>query len=227
MRNILIILFLISTSSIADSQKNKTIENKLTTVLHNLKKFKKEKNYKISQLQKELDTLKKRFYSYKVKKEKELKKANSKLRLTRKELLNTKIQNKNKIKNIQNKLLKSQHKVKQSEAISQLTIQQSMEEAMSEPIPMQIEVQTEEDAPLAKIILPINSNTPWIEITVEDDMDIFQLAKLYYGDSNQYIHIYSANRDIIPSSLKLHNNMSLKIPITSQFRDQPIVLNRD
>jgi len=218
MRNILIILFLISTSSIADSQKNKTIENKLTTVLHNLKKFKKEKNYKISQLQKELDTLKKRFYSYKVKKEKELKKANSKLRLTRKELLNTKIQN---------KLLKSQHKVKQSEAISQLTIQQSMEEAMSEPIPMQIEVQTEEDAPLAKIILPINSNTPWIEITVEDDMDIFQLAKLYYGDSNQYIHIYSANRDIIPSSLKLHNNMSLKIPITSQFRDQPIVLNRD
>jgi len=227
MRNILIMLLFISSFSIADTQKDQTIENKLTTVLHNLKKFKKEKNHQISKLERELKSLKKEFNNYRIKKEKEVKKIRNKLRQTQKELLKNKIQNKHKIQNMQNKLLSSQKKLEQKETITHLNIQQSMEKAMAEPIPIQIEIQTQENPSLEQIILPIKSNIPWAEITIEENIDIYQLAKLYYGDSNEYVQIYSANREIIPNNLKLHNGMRIKIPMTSKFRDQPIVLNRD
>ncbi|MCK4441467.1 MAG: hypothetical protein KAU90_05635 [Sulfurovaceae bacterium] len=67
----------------------------------------------------------------------------------------------------------------------------------------------------------------WVEVVVEDDIDIFQLALEYYGDRNKYKQIYLTNKDIIGNDLQIVNGMSLKIPITEDFREQPMFLNRD
>jgi hypothetical protein len=76
--------------------------------------------------------------------------------------------------------------------------------------------------------LPKNSPCPiWIEIIVEDGVDIFQLALKYYGDREEYKQIYLSNQDIIGEDLQIVDGMSLKIPITQLFEEQPMILNRE
>lgn len=67
----------------------------------------------------------------------------------------------------------------------------------------------------------------WVEIIVEDGVDIFQLAEKYYGDRDEYRQIYLANRDTIGENFQITDGMSLKIPIVNQFEEQPMILNRD
>ena len=67
----------------------------------------------------------------------------------------------------------------------------------------------------------------WVELIVEDEVDIYQLALRYYGDMEEYKRIYLANRDIIGKDLKIVDGMILKIPIMELFEEQPMILNRD
>ena len=205
MKHSLIIMLILSTFSIAETNiKTISIQKKLTNTLQNVKKFKKEKNTQIANLNQEINTLRKQFISYQLKKEKEIKKINQQLKQTKKALSH------------------SQQKIKQLEPLTQLKIQNAMEKAMEEPL--QLEVQTY-DTTIDEIVLPMRINLPWVEIMVEDNIDIYQLALLYYGDVNQYTQIYAANKNIISNNFKVHNGMILKIPITSKFREQPMVLN--
>jgi nucleoid-associated protein YgaU len=62
----------------------------------------------------------------------------------------------------------------------------------------------------------------WTNITVSsNDTTLEDLASTYYGDVNDAIIIYEANKDIIPKSKKLSKGMVLKIPITEKYRDAP------
>ncbi len=70
-------------------------------------------------------------------------------------------------------------------------------------------------------------SSTWIEIVVEDEVDIFQLALKYYGDRDKYKQIYLTNRDTIGDDLQIKNGMSLKIPITEQFEEKPMFINMD
>jgi len=73
----------------------------------------------------------------------------------------------------------------------------------------------------------ITNRLSWIEIVVEDRLDIYQLALKYYGDREKYQQIYQANINIIGIDLKIKDGMELKIPITEDFIEQPMFLNRD
>jgi len=62
----------------------------------------------------------------------------------------------------------------------------------------------------------------WTNVTVaSDETTLEDLASTYYGDVNDAIIIYEANRDVIPNSKKLRKGMVLKIPITDKYRDAP------
>ena len=73
--------------------------------------------------------------------------------------------------------------------------------------------------------LPKRKKLPWVEIVVDDNADIYELALRYYGDRSKYSQIYVANSNIIGKNLKIYNGMSLKIPMTIEFDEQPIILN--
>jgi len=75
--------------------------------------------------------------------------------------------------------------------------------------------------------LPVVKNLPWVEIVVEDNINIYQLALRYYGDKNKYKEIYAANQHVIGKNFKIYNGMSLKIPMSNQFEEKPMILNRD
>jgi hypothetical protein len=73
----------------------------------------------------------------------------------------------------------------------------------------------------------LQTDITWVEIIVEDGVDIFQLAIKYYGDRDEYRQIYLANKNTIGDNLKITEGMTLKIPIVNQFEEQPMILNRD
>jgi len=75
--------------------------------------------------------------------------------------------------------------------------------------------------------LNITNRLSWIEIVVENELDIYQLALKYYGNRDKYQQIYQANKNIIGIDLKIKDGMELKIPITEDFIEQPMFLNRD
>jgi len=208
MKNLLISLLLLSTFSSADTPKDETIKTKLIETLQNLKKFKKEKNNQINELNNEIEILKKQFLKYQIQKENEIKKVNKRLKQTKHELYKSK-----------KELSKNQEKSNEIVPNIEMNIQDAMQKAMDAPINSSTEVSIE------NIVLPVETNLPWIEIVVENNMDIYQLAKLYYGDRHQYIQIYTANKNVIPDDLEIRNGMSLQIPITSTFKEQPMVLN--
>jgi hypothetical protein len=56
---------------------------------------------------------------------------------------------------------------------------------------------------------------PTYDVTVEE------LAKMYYGDANDYIYILEANKHILHGSHLVKKDTRIKIPITPKFRDQP------
>lgn len=97
-----------------------------------------------------------------------------------------------------------------------------------EGVEPQNEIQIETD-PIETNSTEMNETTTkslaWVETKVPAGFDIYQLAERYYGDKNEYQHIYRANKQIIGKDLLLTEGMKVKIPITQNFQDQPEFLN--
>jgi len=68
-----------------------------------------------------------------------------------------------------------------------------------------------------RIVLPPS----WVNATFNYDVTVEELAKMYYGDSKDYVYILEANRDILGGSHLVKKNTEVKIPITEKFREIP------
>ena len=197
------------------STKEKPIDNKvkvkLRTILTNLKQYDKKNKIKTNKLIEELNTIRKEFNQYKKKQNKELKKVKKQLYSTKKKL-NT---HKKELVKVQKKLIKA-----------------SSKEVVKKRQNILTKVQKKNTTTIHKVIrkmepLPIVTyNTQWIEITVEDNINIYELALKYYGNKKEYKKIYVANQNIIANDFKIYNGMFLKIPITTLFEEQGILINQ-
>lgn len=200
------------------NEKDKKIE-KLTEELNTLKKeFQKYKKEKNKEAQK-LDDIIKQFVKYKIEKDNKIKKLKSQLSSVKKQLH----KNKKKLAIIQKSIKKKSKKSKKivKKIIKKRVIKKSKKPTKVKIVKKTIKKKHQEAIP------PLKSNTPWIDIVVEDNLDIYQLALKYYKDKKEYKQIYLANRDIIGKNYKIKNGMSLRIPITDKFEDQPMFLNID
>ena len=203
------------------NEKDKKIE-KLTKELDTLKKefleYKKERDKDTQKL----DDIIKQFVQYKTNKDKKIKKLKSQLSSVKKELHQnkkklTKLQKFIKKKKKKSKKIVKKREIKKSKKIKKIA---KIKRVKKQKITLPPKPQEE---PMPKL----KSNTPWIDIVVEDDLDIYQLALLYYKDKKEYKQIYIANRDVIGKNYKIKNGMSLKIPITDKFEEQPMFINID
>lgn len=194
----------------------KAIEVKLHHILADVKDYKHKNQEKTKKLLDELTAMKKKFEQYKREKDKELKKVNKKL------------------KNNKQKLVKIQKKIQKiySKKIAKKVIKQK-EKKKKTIIIQAIQTKIPETAHVVhKVIhkmqpLPIQMyDTPWIEIVVEDNIDIYDLALKYYGNKEAYKKIYLANKNTIRNDFKIYNGMSLIIPITKSFKENGILLNQ-
>jgi hypothetical protein len=235
MKNLLLILLLSSSALHAEIKMDKKLKAKLENTLNDIKKFKQDKNYKIHYLNNELSNLKKKFASYKSSKEHELKHVKSQLVQTQKKLSVNQVEKNALIGQMKVQLVEKQAKLEEMEPVNDFNVDKAIAQALNEL------VEEEEPSPRQKMVLkkkPVDTkvetmvlsspsllNTPWVEIEVSEDMSIYDLAKLYYGDRSKYKEIYAANMQTIPDNLVLNNGMSLNLPMTSDFKEQPIVLN--
>jgi len=65
-------------------------------------------------------------------------------------------------------------------------------------------------------------DTTWVNIVVpSNSTTLEELATTYYGNKEESKLIYESNKDIIPATMKLHEGMKLKMPVTEQYIDQP------
>lgn len=183
------------------TKKMKTINNKLSVTTKKMKNI----NNTLSVTKKEMKTI------------------NNKLHLTKKELS----KNKKKLVYLKKKNIKeivAPKKIIDNEIIIQESIIQEQtitNQPIESFIPQNVEVVYNEPQPATKM----PSNTQWVEMVVQDEIDIYQLALLYYGDPQRYREIYSANQHVIGKDLKINNGMSLRIPMTDLFEEQPMLLN--
>jgi len=69
--------------------------------------------------------------------------------------------------------------------------------------------------------IPLQENVSWVETKVSNGVNIYDLAKKYYGDKKEYYQIYNINKNIIGKDLKLREGSSIKIPITEKFKEKP------
>ncbi len=186
----------------------KRIESELKTILHKIKLYKKEKNRELITLRKKIISLKSKFANYKTKKEIEIKKL-KKRASTNPSILANKNQ---KIKKLEKELALMKKKLKQNRktiiALKQKLIQKNQQLAVVPSTP--------------PIVTQNNNHSPkkWIKITVSNDLNIYDLALKYYGDSQEYEKIYMANQNKIDKDYQIRNGMSLKIPITENFIEQ-------
>jgi len=188
-------------------------KKQLSTIFNKIKKYKKKTENEKKQLQEKLDTLQKEFKRYKAKKKREIAKINTKLNITRKKLS----ENKKKLYIIQKKKKVVRKKVIPKKVIRKEIVQKKI---LPKKKALRKKVVIKKTIPL-----PIVNHLPWVEIIVEDNINIYQLALRYYGDKTKYREIYSANQHIIGKNLKIYNGMSLRIPMTNQFEEQPMILN--
>jgi hypothetical protein len=182
------------------SKSTKHLEVKLRTILGNVTQYKNENEIKKNKLQEELNAMEEKFNQYKIKKDKELKKIKKQLYVSNKKVNNTK-----KI------LVKTQKKLKKKIIV----IENTKEET---PIVHKI-IRKMSPSPI------LMYDTPWIEIIVENNINIYELALKYYGDKQEYTKIYVANKNVISDDFRIYNGMSLIIPMTETFEEQPMMLN--
>jgi len=210
---IITIVILSSISLYADKNElihKDIIKTKLVELLANIKKYKKRNKNKNKKLRQELNSLKREFEQYKIRKNREIKKIKNQLIITKKELLLNK-----KRKNIRKKIVRK--KTTPQKNVRKKIVQKKIlpkKKVLREKVVMQ-----------RTTPLPIVNNLPWVEIVVENNLNIYQLALKYYGDKTKYREIYAANQHVIGKNLKIYNGMSLKIPMTNQFSEQPMILN--
>jgi hypothetical protein len=67
----------------------------------------------------------------------------------------------------------------------------------------------------------VSHGTPWVNVRIPYSMTVKELAGLYYGSSVEANLIVTANRGIRSKGTTLHKNMTVRIPVTSNFTDQP------
>jgi len=197
------------------------LKNKLSNILVNIKKYKKNTTEEKERLKAELKMLKEQFDIYKSQKTQEVKILKKKLTSSEKNLKKIK----NKLKTTKNKkktVIKEKIIVKEKKKEEEKTVLQAQEIQTIPPSPY---ISPKENIENTTINLPSTNNLPWIIVTIEHNIDIYQLALRYYGEKEKYLDIYAANQDVIGMDFKLSNGMKLKIPIINQFEEQPIILN--
>lgn len=222
---ILLSIFMLKSTAYANvDPQTQVIEAKLKKSLENVKNFKKRKNDEIKMLNAEIDQLK------------------STIRQMKRNHNYVQRKHKNTIKQLKNQLnmndndfyLLYEENKKLKEAL--LKYQKNIPIENSIPIEKNIPIQNSSPAiqePLSQgntsminqAIKPINVPVEWVEVVIEDDMSIYELALQYYGKESAYTEIYRANKNVIPETLRLVNGMSLKLPITDNFRERPMILN--
>ncbi|NEW60274.1 hypothetical protein GSY74_03170 [Sulfurovum sp. bin170] len=75
----------------------------------------------------------------------------------------------------------------------------------------------EEGKPLDEVPARVE-HTPYTVTRVSSATTLKKLAKLYYGDANDYKIIQKANKGL---GMNVPRNTEVKIPITEKFKDQP------
>ncbi|CAA6799306.1 MAG: Unknown protein [uncultured Sulfurovum sp.] len=234
MKNTLVLLLLSSIYLVASNSsinmedtisKEKQMAIHLQKILKNVKTYKNNNINKTKKLLDELDMMKKELLE--VNRQLELK--DQKLSKTQKELL--KVQNKvnKKLKLKDQKLAKTQKELlKIQKNITRKEVQHKQELESVKALQKIKKVEIPQEVLIHKVInvqkeLP---RVPWVEVTVENDINIYDLALKYYGDSQQYEKIYTANQNMISQDYQISNGMSLIIPITDTFEEQPMFINK-
>lgn len=198
----------------SDSQ-TKLIEEKLKRSIENIKTYKSKKNSEISNLTAKI-----------VKLEAKIEKLNRQYKQCQKN-------KKNSIKKLNNQLQISQNNFyliqEESRKIKKAFLEYKAKTTQRETLePTQkTHLMTKETPIINRVIQPVIKQYEWVEIVVENDMNIYELALQYYGRESEYSQIYRANRDVIPETLKIVNGMLLKLPITQNFRERPFILNQN
>jgi len=193
-------------------------KKQLTSILHKVKKYKEKTENEKKQLQEKLDSLQKEFKQYKAKKKREIAKINTQLTITRKKLS----KNRKKLLISQKKKKVVPKKIVHKKSIPKKVIRKKIVKKKTLPKKKVLR----KKVVIKKITpLPVVNNLPWVEIVVENNLNIYQLALKYYGDREKYREIYVANQHLIGKNFKIYNGMSLKIPMTNQFEEQPMILN--
>jgi TolA-binding protein len=191
----------------ATNSQSKLIEEKLKKSIENVKNFKTKKNNEIKMLNDEIAQLKLTI---------------KKLKRQHRQCQNNK---RDTIKHLTRQLTISENNFyilhKENKKLKE-DILNRKNTPQSEVVFIKEELINENDA-----IKPITIQHEWVEVVVKDDINIYELALQYYGKKSEYTQIYRANKDIIPETLKLANGMSLKLPVTHNFRERPFILNQN
>ena len=185
----------------------KRVENELTTILFKLKAYKKKKDSELETLRQKILSIENRFANYKSKKEQEIEEL--KKRQTNSSALSILKDKNQKIKELQQQLASTKEQLSQKNDIITYLNQKL----------------TKENQPQLSTIIQKGTSEKWIKITVDNDLNIYDLALKYYGDSQEYTRIYTANQNTIDTSYQIRNGMSLKIPVTENFIEQPMMIN--
>lgn len=217
---ILLSIFMLKLSAYSDRDpQTKLIEEKLKKSIENVKNFKTKKNNEIKMLNAEIDRLQLTINK--------LKRQYKQCQRSKRNTTNNLTEQLNISENNFYILYDENRKLK--EALSKYQ-KRVPTETPSQPIEtpsIQEETPIINDTLESSIIEPISMKVEWVEVVVENDMSIYELALQYYGKESEYTQIYRSNKDVIPETLKLANGMSLKLPVTHNFRERPFILNQN
>ena len=70
----------------------------------------------------------------------------------------------------------------------------------------------------------ITHGTPWVETRLAYAMTATELAEKYYGNSEEVSEIMKLNKSISNMGTMLRKDMTVSIPVTASFTDQPELL---
>lgn len=216
---ILLSIFMLKSTAYANvDPQTQVIEAKLKKSLENVKNFKKRKNNEIKMLNAEIDQLKsairkmKRKHNYIQRKHKNtIKQLKNQLNMNDNDFYLLYEEN----KKLKEALLKYQKSIPIEKSIPIQNSSPAIQEPLSQG----------NTSIINQAIKPVSVPVEWVEVVIEDDMSIYELALQYYGKESAYTEIYRANKNVIPETLRLVNGMSLKLPITHNFRERPMILN--
>ena len=207
-KKITIAPIIIESTSEKESQETKQMEVKLRKILNEVTQYKNENTIETNKLREELNAIKKEFNQYKVKQNQELKKVKKQLYVS-----NKKAKKNKKLKKVKKELSLNKKKINNTKEV--ILVEEFKQET---PIVHKI-VRKMNPSPI------LMYDTPWIEIIVENNIDIYELALKYYGNKEAYKKIYTANKNVIADDFQIYDGMSLIIPMTDTFEEQPIMLN--
>jgi len=169
-------------------------------------------------IEKKLKTILKKIKVYKKRNESEKKILESELLVLKAKFNNYKKEKNRELKSIKSKLYSTKRELKQAKNVKPKVKIVKKTKIVKKVIYKEVPIYIEKEPTPPKDIELMN-------VIVPDEMDIYQLALLYYGDAKKYKELYNINRDIIGSDLKVQAGQSIKIPIDLLFQSKPIALN--